>query len=200
MKIDNHKRVISILKKVNITFSDYSHLIELLAKEEKTANKEVIKKLISNGVVEILNKKLSLTEKGNKLIAAIERLFKPKKKTIKDILGQDYELKIKSYIELFPKLKLPNGKQARVSAKNLEKPMMWFFENNNYSWDIVFKATKIYVLEYRAVNFKFMRTSQYFIRKQDNGSGFNSELSNYCEMVINNEAPINKPSIKSNVV
>jgi len=148
----------------------------------------------------VLHKKLSLTEDGKKLVNGIEKMFKPKKKTIKDILGDDYELKIKNYIETFPKMKLPNGKQARVSAKNLEKPMMWFFENNNYTWEIVFKATKAYVDEYRRVNYKFMRTSQYFLRKQENGSGFNSELSNYCEMIINNEAPSIKPSIKSKVV
>jgi hypothetical protein len=31
-----------------------------------------------------------------------------------------------------------------------------------------------------------MRTSQYFIRKQDNDKTFDSDLANYCEMIKNN--------------
>jgi hypothetical protein len=199
MKIDNQIRLINAVNKYDISVCAYMGLVILLAKKSK-GSKELISILIKAELVEINNKKLNLTSKGKELISKVEKMFKPKKKTIKDILGDNYELQIKKYIELFPKLKLPNGKQARVSASNLEKPMMWFFQEHNYTWDIVLKATKVYVDEYRRVNFKFMRTSQYFVRKQEVGSGFNSELSNYCDMIINNEAPINKPSIKSKVV
>ena len=80
MKIDNHKRIIKAVKSRGITFSEYAHLIELLAKET-SANRDIVNVLVREEIVKIENKKLVITIHGEKLITAIEKLFKPKKKT-----------------------------------------------------------------------------------------------------------------------
>ncbi len=44
----------------------------------------------------------------------------------------------------------------------------------------------MYVNEYQSQNYKYMRTSQYFIRKLNPAEKtFESELANYCEVYLN---------------
>lgn len=95
---------------------------------------------------------------------------------------------ITKYLNLFPKGKLPSGKQARADKKNIKSNFTWFFDNYpNYSWDIVLKATALYVDEYEAKGYLYMRTSQYFISKLAPDRTRESELANYCSSIINND-------------
>ena len=49
-------------------------------------------------------------------------------------------------------------------------------------------ATKMYVEQYQLKNYEYMRTSQYFIRKQNNSDKtFESDLANFCEEYLNGE-------------
>ena len=48
------------------------------------------------------------------------------------------------------------------------------------SWDEILDATRRYVNDYQARNYKFMRTSQFFIRKQVVGRDFTSDLAEWC--------------------
>ena len=60
-----------------------------------------------------------------------------------------------------------------------------FFENYDYDWSVVLKAAEKYVSEYMVMNYQYMRTSQYFIRKQNIDKTWDSDLANYCELIIN---------------
>jgi len=147
-------------------------------------NKELeIKRLISN---EWLKEDLTLTDKSIIFTTEIDGFFKKsKKKTSKSLLGDNFEDNVKNYSEIFPSIKLASGKYARSNSKNLENAFRWFFENYNYDWEIVLLAAKKYVLEYKANNYQYMRTSQYFIRKQSSDKTWDSDLADYCEMIIN---------------
>jgi hypothetical protein len=95
---------------------------------------------------------------------------------------------IDKYISLFPKGRLPSGKQARSAKGNLETAFKWFFkEYPDYDWELVLKATAYYVDEFERKNYLYMRTSQYFIRKQLTDKSWDSELANYCSMIKNGE-------------
>ena len=118
-----------------------------------------------------------LTPKAITLVDTIEKLFYLKKtETSVQLMGQDAKTNIAKYNEMFPNIKLPTGKAARAAYGNLEKNFRWFFENHKYDWDTVFKATIQYINEYQQNNWKYMRTSQYFIRKNHL-----SDLADRCE-------------------
>lgn len=106
-----------------------------------------------------------------------------KKKTSQDLMGQDFVRNIEKYVEIFPNKKLSSGKYARVNAKNLEAPFRWFFETYDYDWEEIMKATEKYVDEFSIRRYEFMRTAQYFIRKQNIDKSFESDLATYCEII-----------------
>lgn len=147
-------------------------------------NKELeVKRLISEGWI---NENLTLTDKSIIFTTEIDGFFKKsKKKTSKFLLGDNFEDNVKKYSEIFPSIKLSSGKYARSNSKNLENAFRWFFETYDYDWEIVLLAAKKYVLEYRESNYQYMRTSQYFIRKQNSDKTWDSDLADYCEMIIN---------------
>jgi hypothetical protein len=133
-----------------------------------------------------LEENLQLTSKSIIFITEIDSFFKrAKKKTTKDLLGDNFTNNINIYVEIFPNRKLSSGKYARVNPKNLENSFRWFFENYDYDWDMIFKATKKYIYDYSLKNYDYMRTSQYFIRKQNADKTWESELADYCNMIDN---------------
>ena len=91
---------------------------------------------------------------------------------------------IEKYVLLFPKGKLPSGKQARADKKNLRNNFIWFFKTYNYDWDTIMAATVLYVDEYERKNYMYMRNSQYFISKMNPDKTRDSELANYCSQII----------------
>ena len=140
-------------------------------------------KLISNNW---LTEDLQLTDKSIIFTTEIDGFFKKtKKKITKDLLGNNFTENLKKYVEIFPNRKLSSGKYARVNPKNLENSFRWFFENYDYDWDMIFKATKKYIYDYSLKNYEYMRTSQYFIRKQNTDKTYDSELADYCNMIDN---------------
>lgn len=133
-----------------------------------------------------LTENLQITDKSIIFIEEINGFFKKnKKKTSQILMGGDFLKNIEQYNQIFPNVKLPSGKYARANVKNLENAFRWFFDNYTYDWDILFAATKKYVSEYRENGYQYMRTSQYFVRKQEDGRQFGSELANYCEIILN---------------
>tara|TARA_R110000751_G_scaffold274356_2_gene375257 strand:+ start:105 stop:716 length:612 start_codon:yes stop_codon:yes gene_type:complete len=135
------------------------------------------------------------------LIDCIERLFTvQKKKTSIQILGSDYKDQIKSYRETFPNKKLPSGKHARSSISNCENALRWFFINNDYDWKTIIKATANYVWEFEQNNYKFMRTAQYFIRKQEPDRTFSSDLADYCEAIVTGSEVNDNDKFKTRVL
>jgi hypothetical protein len=131
-----------------------------------------------------LTEDLQLSDKSLKFISEIDGFFKKsKKKTSKNLMGDDFLDNIKLYNELFPKGKLPSGVPARVNIKGLENAFRWFFENFSYSWETVLKATDKYVDEYSMNRYNYMRNSQYFVRKQNTDKTWDSTLATYCDMI-----------------
>lgn len=124
------------------------------------------------------------------LIDKIEKLFRiQKRKTNSQLMTRDFKENIAKYKEMFPNIKLPSGKAARAANGNLEKNFRWFFENYDFKWPIIFQATAKYINEHQDNNWKFMRTSQYFIRKDNL-----SDLADYCEMIVSGGDEEEKPS------
>ena len=111
----------------------------------------------------------------------------PKSKGVVKPIVDVTENLVKEYLEIFPKGKLPSGKQARADKKNIKSNFEWFFKNYKYDWDTVIKATKLYVDEYETKNFMYMRTSQYFICKANPDRTRESELANYCAQIISGD-------------
>jgi hypothetical protein len=131
-----------------------------------------------------LTESLELSGNSLKFIEEIDGYFKKsKKKTSKNLMGDDFLDNIKVYNELFPKGKLPSGVPARVNVKGLENAFRWFFENFSYSWETVLKATDKYVDEYSMNRYNYMRNSQYFVRKQNTDKTWDSTLATYCDMI-----------------
>ena len=133
-----------------------------------------------------LTEDLKLTEKSVIFIQEIDSYFKKsKKKTSSTLMGDSFLDQIKLYNETFPNRKLSSGKYARVNVKTLENSFRWFFENYNYSWEVLLKATEKYVDEYSIRNYEYMRTAQYFVRKQNTDKTWDSELATYCDLIEN---------------
>ncbi len=144
---------------------------------------ELHKLLSSNWIKE----DLSLTQKSLIFIEELSSYFKKsKKKTSKVLMGDTFDVSIKKYNELFPAKKLGSGKYARTNVKNLEASFRWFFSNYEYDWKTILQATQKYVEEYKMKNYEYMRTSQYFIRKQSSDKSFESDLATYCDMLNEN--------------
>lgn len=125
-----------------------------------------------------------LTQKSSDLLNEVIGLFTPQKKkdAVNVNLGSEFSSKVKEYLEIFPNEKLPSGKRAWSDIKNLETNFKWFFENYKYNWDVILKATAMYVDEYerKSPRYLYMRTSQYFIKKMEPDRSIQSELANYC--------------------
>lgn len=122
-----------------------------------------------------------LTPAGLQILDFIPKSKLPK---IKVELTEDM---VGKYLEIFPKKKLPSGKMARADKRNIKVNFEWFFKTYKYDWETVIQATKLYVDEYEAKNYMYMKTSQYFISKMNPDKSRESELANYCSMIVNND-------------
>jgi hypothetical protein len=128
--------------------------------------------------------KYELTAIAQTFIIHLDNYFiKAKKKTDIQLMGKNFFEKINIYREIFPNIKLPSGKPARVNIKMLSESFRWFFETYDYTWDQVIEATKLYVNEFRDAEYMYMQTSQYFICKQDKHKVKSSALADYCDMI-----------------
>ena len=135
--------------------------------------------------LQYLDKNNKLTFLGSQILLDCESMMKVSV-TKETVIERDY---LHEYYEMWPRIKLPTGKYARVDKKNLETAFKWFFKTYSYSWDVVLKATAVYLDEYEAKNWAYMRTSQYFIRKVDSDKSITSELANYCNIIESGQDP-----------
>lgn len=159
----------SIRERITVKYLDGNEAVNL-----------VIKKHIKSDD----NGRIILTESGEKIVNELEKYYGHRtKKSNKKVMGSQFESMITKYRELFPKKKLPSGKLARNNIKTLTENFKWFFGTYDYSWDEILKATKRYIKEYREKDWQYMKTSQYFISKQDKHKIKISELADYCDMI-----------------
>jgi len=161
----------------------------LYSMKEKTQasllkSKDELPGLIENDFVIEEDSVYKITDKAKKLITKLDNYFiKAKKKTNIQLMGKDYNKMIEDYRNVFPAGKLPSGKPARQNVRALGESFRWFFETYDHDWEIIMKATKMYVNEYRATDYLYMMTSQYFVSKQDKHRVKHSALADYCDMI-----------------
>lgn len=169
------------LSRYKITPPVYWILYKLYSNEEVT---EKQLGYLHSKLYDATTKKISAA--GIKVVESVDELFKPIKTIqVNELMGDNYLQRIEQYVKLFPNIKLPNQKYARASVKNLEPKFKWFFETYDYTWDQIISATKIYIAEYHAKNYEYMRTSMFFICKQDATKAINSDLADYCDRFVN---------------
>jgi len=153
------------------------------------------------GYLTLDNGKYTMSAEAKSLIVHLDNYFtKAKKKTDAQLMGQDFVDKINIYREVFPNIKLPSGKPARVNVKMLSESFRWLFETYDYSWEQIIKATKMYVNEYRDAQYMYMQTSQYFICKQDKHKVKSSTLADYCDMIRDGIEESEAKHFKENVI
>lgn len=140
----------------------------------------------------------SITAAGLKVLDTILKVIEKKATSVVEV-EEEYALK---YLEIFPKMILPSNKPARVSKKIIMKQLTWFFTTYpQYDKDLVLKATAYYVETFREQEFKFMRTSQYFISKEATNRMITSTLAEFCQLILDGLDDDEKPQqFKTKVV
>lgn len=127
-----------------------------------------------------------LTQKSLDFISKIEALYNGETQSKISLE------KVEEYRELFPDGKLPSGKRARVNSKELQKRFEWFFDTYKFDWDTILQATENYIQEYekKSPKYMYMRTSEYFIKKQMDDKSWVSGLADYCDVIDKGESEI----------
>jgi hypothetical protein len=129
-----------------------------------------------------------LTPKGYSIIAKVGSYMGVQvKAAMNTIMGDEFNKNCETYNNIFPRMKLPSNKAARAPIKEIVTAFKWFFENHDYDWETIHLAAATYIESEKSKNFKYTRTSKYFIRKQDTDKSWSSDLAAYCELVKNGE-------------
>jgi len=125
-----------------------------------------------------------LSPDGVEILADLEGYFKKqKKKSDAVVMGESAEDNASIYNEIFPKVKLDTGRNARSAIGNVKPGLRWFFDHNDYTWEEIHAATKAYVTDRELNNNKFFTCSQYFVRKQQTDKTWVSLLADWCQSV-----------------
>lgn len=103
----------------------------------------------------------------------------------------DIETWIEQWIIIFPPDNyVPTEGYIRGKGKDCVKKMQKFCKDNpTYTKDIIFAATRMYIISKKSANFAYTRRPVYFIHKQTEGS----MLEAYCEKILANEKPFEIP-------
>lgn len=130
-----------------------------------------------------------LTDKALNLLEKVDNLFKKNRRKAEKIVTDEFESKVREFILIFPKGKLPHGKPARTSFREVKDKLVNFkIKYPQYDWDIILDAATLYVAEYKSKNYEYMKTAGNFINKNNE-----SLLADYCEMIVNEDyVPINQ--------
>lgn len=115
-----------------------------------------------------------ITKKGQDLVQICSLHFEePEEKES----PSDLKKLAEEYLEIFPKIKLPSGKYARVALPEIEKKLKIFKRTYKPSFkkyygfvltdEDILQATRAYVKRYAATRYQFMVTSSYFIQKNE---------------------------------
>lgn len=115
-------------------------------------------------------------------------LVKTKAKVAKEVLGEDFNAKVKEYREIFPSIRFPSGELARQNVKDLTDRFVWFFKTYpEYDWDLVLDAADYYIHLKKKVEYQYAVTSMYFIKKTDaKTKETKSMLADICQELLDN--------------
>jgi hypothetical protein len=127
----------------------------------------------------LLDVSFNITILGKQILQECRELDTPKKK--KAVQHGDWTEQIETYRQRVP-AGHGSGKAFRSPVRELLPRFEWFFQNYPFSWDVVLQATRKYV-ESKKDDLTYMRTSAYFIKKQDSSKVEISDLAHWCELV-----------------
>jgi hypothetical protein len=175
------KQFYDILDELDVTPNAF-HILWCIANKRRPKSVNAHAELRNLVATKLLDDKYAMTEEGKIVLKKVEALFQEKIVEEKPVISDDF---IGQYLELFPKGKLPSGKSARVNRRDIEKAFKWFFQNYEYSWETILKATAYYVDSFEKQKFMYMRNSQYFIGKTNPDKTKDSDLASYCEIILN---------------
>jgi hypothetical protein len=142
---------------------------------------------------ELIDENNNITNKGALILDEFEMfLVKTKKKITVEVLGPDFNDKVKEYREIFPAKRLPSGQLGRQSIQELKDKFIWFFKTYpEYDWDLVLDATDYYNEVFEKKNYAYMATSSNFIKKTEITKEVTSKLADYCQQIIDNPSILN---------
>jgi len=147
-----------------------------------------------------INSEQVLQPKAMSLVAKVESFFKiHKKKTGSQLMGKEFQDNIIKYNETFPSKMAGSKKYMRSNIKSVETNFRWFFETYQYTWEQILTATEKYIGQQLRENYKYTRTSMYYIKKQEKGT-IVSDLADWCEMVISGVDENNNGTFSEKVV
>jgi hypothetical protein len=111
---------------------------------------------------------------------------------VKDVIEKKTQKSLaEQFRDIFPSKKLPSGKYFKSPLRDIEKRLTYFKKYYKYTDDEILRAAKAYVKHAEDVDFKFIRTSMYFIYKEHEGS----DLASWCEEFRpENSTPAAKPT------
>lgn len=160
----------------NLTPNELKELVNPISTED---NLPILMSLVSKGFL----KDSLLTEKAKEVIAELTDYFKGSKQKV--LIEIDVE-KANFYNDMFPEMKLPSGKYARCNEREVVNAFQWFFKSypTYNDWNIIFKATQIYLTEQESKNWNYTRRSMYFIRKTFQDKSVVSDLAEFYKRVI----------------
>ncbi len=184
-----NSKVLAILKKERMDinqlfimlalYNDYIELLDIYD-NESTSKKVLIMEyqdLQIHGFIQSCkeNKMFEITEKGKAFVEEIKPLLEPTEEETENA-AKLREL-CEKYLLIFPKIKLPSNKYARVNVLEIEKKMKtWLrtyrpFFKKNYKFKLthedILNATSAYVGRYVKTGYLYMATSSYFIQKDE---------------------------------
>ena len=177
------KKLYDILNKKKLTPDEYYVLWSIEHSQEcSLTNVEELK-------IKLINNKMLINDK---VIPSISTIINRLDLMLSDdpakrmSLTTNYSEKVVEYQDMWPKGKVGvHNRRLWNSSKNLEAAFKWFFNNYNFDWEIVLQATKLYLNQEEDISYPFTRTSKYFIRKADPGMSSQSDLADYCELILN---------------
>lgn len=171
MKISDVNKIFEEISEFGLTPNEYFSLAMIIQdKPLGSMKRDIYKRYL------FTNNWIDLNEKPTEKVVS-SGIFKG--------LGEeDFVKNVGIYRSVWPPITLPTGKTARCSLKDLEARFKWFFMNYNYDWSTIHKATENYVSYYADRGFSFMRTSGYFIYKEESTKLRTSTLAEWCDNIM----------------
>lgn len=123
---------------------------------------------------------------GETILNEADQLFKKaKKKLASEVLGNEYQEKIKQYRELFPAGKNIHTNYAhRQPLEQITPKFVWFFNKYpDYTWELVLKVTKKHIDDCAANEYKYLGKCDLFIQRKD-GVTDRSTLAELCDAYL----------------
>jgi hypothetical protein len=201
------------LKKLNLTANQFLYLT-LISKKDYNSLKEMI--VLENNMDKFIDDLYEIYRKDyvdlnpevfivdlHKITEYIETVkvnqtfSKSITKTVKEVSPTFDEFFVKWY-DLFPVGIFSGGYSLRSNRVATKERLLKFYTKHNFSLEIIYQATEYYINKFKETEYKFMKTSLYFIEKDKN-----STLLDYCEDIqrrIENKENIqnvieNKPKV-----